>query len=228
MAGSRIFDSVGINTVASSAWEVVGNGDFDGDGNSDIFWRNNSSGQNWVYLMNGASIESSLPVNTVSETAWKVVAVGDFNDDGNDDLLWRHDTTHQVVIYFMNGAGYNASQVDLLDGTRPDSTWDVVRTGHYNADDKADIVWHNNVSGQVVIYVMDGATITSKDVVVTVGDTNWQIVGTGDYDGDDNADLLWRNISTGQNWLHAMSGTSIGTSTGVNSVPSAWAIINVD
>ena len=73
MNGATIVSSLGINTVASAAWEVVGTGDYDGSGTADILWRNGSTGQNWMYLMTGATIDNSLGVNTVSDAAWQVV-----------------------------------------------------------------------------------------------------------------------------------------------------------
>ena len=32
--------------MADLNWQVAGTGDFDGDGKSDIFWRNTSTGEN--------------------------------------------------------------------------------------------------------------------------------------------------------------------------------------
>ena len=225
MAGNLPKSSKGINTVIDPDWQIVGDGDYNGDGKSDILWRNSTTGQNWMYLMDGGTIDSSVGVN-VTPTLWRVVGSGDYNGDGNDDILWRHDTTYQVVIYFMTGASYVATVVDLWDNTRPDSTWDVVYSGDYNNDGMADILWHNNVTGQVVMYLMDGATISSKPVIVTVSDTNWKIVGSGDYDGDGNDDILWRNDTTGQNWMYLMNGGTIASSAGVNTVSDMdWKIM---
>ena len=53
---ARLRSSLGVNTVAEPDWKIVGNGDYDGDGNADILWRNSVTGQNWMYLMNGATI----------------------------------------------------------------------------------------------------------------------------------------------------------------------------
>ena len=37
------------NTVGDQNWKIVGTGDFDGDGKSDIFWRNTSTGENAIW-----------------------------------------------------------------------------------------------------------------------------------------------------------------------------------
>ena len=46
-------------------------------GRADILWRNSATGQNWMYLMDGAAIESSVGINTVAATEWQVVGSGD-------------------------------------------------------------------------------------------------------------------------------------------------------
>ena len=97
-----------VNTVPP-VWQVAGNGDYDGDGDADISWRNTSTGQNWMYLMNGATIESSVGVNTVSMD-WEVAGSGDYNGDGKSDILWRRTGFGGVGgdgrnwMYLMNGA----------------------------------------------------------------------------------------------------------------------------
>jgi hypothetical protein len=50
--------------------------DFNGDGKSDIVWRNNTNGGNVMWLMNGATIASSLGVGNVP-TNWVVAGIGD-------------------------------------------------------------------------------------------------------------------------------------------------------
>ena len=40
MNGAAIDSSVAVDTVSSTDWQVVGNGDYNGDGNADILWRN--------------------------------------------------------------------------------------------------------------------------------------------------------------------------------------------
>ncbi len=71
--------------VISTDWHVVGIGDFDGDGESDILWRNDN-GAVAVWLMNGFQTKAAQILSVVS-TDWHVVGTGDFDGDGRSDIL---------------------------------------------------------------------------------------------------------------------------------------------
>jgi hypothetical protein len=60
-----------VTGVTSQAWKVVGRGDFNGDGKSDVFWRNTTTGGNVVWR--SASSATQQPVTGVSSQAWTVV-----------------------------------------------------------------------------------------------------------------------------------------------------------
>jgi len=227
MNGAEIDQSQGINTVASAAWEIVGNGDYDGDGDADILWRNSVTGQNWMYLMNGALIESSLSVvwDTVFTIppVWQVAGSGDYNGDGRADILWRNSSTGVNWIYFMSGAVVDDS---IRVNTVP-TNWLLAGNGDYNGDGMSDILWRHSSTGDMWVYLMTGSMIDSSIRVNTVSDMLWQIVGDGDYNGDGNADILWRNSDTGQNWLYLMTGATIDSSVGINTVSDTqWQIVN--
>ena len=177
--------------------------DFNGDGKTDILWRNKSTGQNVVWLMNGTTYSSYAELLQVADTNWQIVGTGDFNGDGKTDILWRNKISGQNVIWLMNGTIYS-NYVELLQV--PDTNWQIVGTGDFNGDGKTDIVWRNKSTGQNVVWFMNGATYSSYAEIMQVTDINWQIVGTGDFNSDGKVDILWRNKSTGQNVVWYMNG----------------------
>src|SRR5258708_23122414 len=76
--------------------------DYNGDGKSDIVWRDTTSGVTAAWMMNGVQVLSSGGFGTVPNT-WSIVGQRDFDSDGNYHLLWR-DTSDNTAIWFLNGA----------------------------------------------------------------------------------------------------------------------------
>jgi hypothetical protein len=197
--------------------------DFNGDGKTDILWRNKSTGQNVVWLMNGTALSSYSWIDTVADTNWQIVGTGDFNGDGKTDILWRNRSTGQDVVWLMNGA--TLSSYSWID-TVADTNWQIVGTGDFNGDGKTDILWRNKSTGQNVLWLMNGTALSSYSWIDTVADTNWEIVGTGDFNGDGKTDILWRNKSTGQNVVWLMNGIALSSYSWIDTVTDTnWEIV---
>jgi hypothetical protein len=109
--------------VSDLNWEIVGTGDFNGDGKTDILWRNKGTGQNVVWFMDGVAYGSYAWLLEVTDLNWEIVGTGDFNGDGKTDILWRNKSTGQNVVWLMNGTTYN-SYTWLPDV--PDTNWEIV------------------------------------------------------------------------------------------------------
>ena len=214
-----------LNTVADLNYQIVGTGDFNGDGYIDILWRNVSTGQNAVWYMSGITYIGYASLNSMTDLTWQIVGTGDFNGDGKVDILWRNSSTGQNAVWFMNGAVYS-SYAYLMSCT--DLSWKIVATGDFNFDDKVDILYWNASTGKSVVWYMNGATYAGYNYLDSyVADTNWRIAGVGDFNMDQKPDIVWRNYSTGQNAVWYMDGYKYKSTDFLNPISDMnWVIVN--
>lgn len=93
-----------------------------------------------------------------------------------------------------------------------------------NGDCRADLLWRNSATGDIVAWYLNGTTVIGTGTFPRVSDPNWQLMSTADVNRDGLLDLIWRNSATGQNVVWYLSGTAvIGTGTFPNSDP-AWQL----
>jgi hypothetical protein len=208
---SNLFNVVVLN--ASIGAPITATHDFNGDGISDILWRD-TAGNVGMWLMNGSQIGATSVLGNVA-TNWSIVGQRDFNGNGSADILWR-DIAGNVGIWLMNGSQIKASPVL---GNVP-TNWSVVGTGDFNGDGYADILWRDNL-GNVGIWFMNGTTV-SQTAMLGIVPTNWAVAGT-----DMKGDIFWRNTVTGETGLWIVSGTKISQSVDFGVVPLNWKIAGI-
>jgi hypothetical protein len=177
-----ISDNSALGTIANDDG-TLGAHDFNGDGNSDILWRNDS-GAVATWDMNDRS-SGGLVIANVSND-WHVAGTGDFNGDGKSDILWRNDSG-AVATWNMNDRSSNGAVIANVS-----NDWHIAGTGDFNGDGKSDILWRND-SGAVATWNMNDRS--SNGAVIANVSNDWHIAGTGDFNGDNKADILWRNDS---------------------------------
>jgi hypothetical protein len=107
MYGTQIVKTVDWGVVSLN-WTIAGIGDFAGNGNYDILWRDNL-GNVGMWLLNGTQILSTPGLGNVSLN-WTIAQTGDFNADGTSDILWT-DKFGNVGVWFMNGTTIQSNLV---------------------------------------------------------------------------------------------------------------------
>jgi hypothetical protein len=111
---------------ADNQWQLRGVADFNGDGQADLVWHHQTTGDIYVWFMNGTSAVGASYTNPsrFADTRWELVRVADFNNDGKPDLLWHRQKGGDLYIWYMNGL--NATSAGYLAPSRPSSpAWHV-------------------------------------------------------------------------------------------------------
>ena len=201
--------------------------DFDGDGRSDILWRN-VDGQlsNWLGQTNGGFVANDTNAASIVPVAWQVAGTGDFNGDGRDDILWRN--VDGQLSNWLGTANGGFTPNDANAAVVVSNDWQVAGTGDFDGDGRDDILWRNT-DGTVSNWLGTAAGgFTPNDAnAARFVPTDWNVVGTGDFNGDGRDDILWRNTN-GQvsDWLgQADGGFVLNDAVALTMVSTDWNVV---
>jgi FG-GAP-like repeat len=91
MKAGQVAIEAGIGT-APSGFKIVGTGDFNGDGTTDILFQNPTTGvvAEWEMKAGQLAIEAGIGA---APSGFKIVGTGDFNHDATTDVLFQNSTT---------------------------------------------------------------------------------------------------------------------------------------
>jgi subtilisin-like proprotein convertase family protein len=213
-----VVDDAGPNFGSFGNWALeittVEKGDFNRDANIDLLWRHDTSGENALWYMEGTTLFTGELTNppVLTDVRWKMVGTHDFNGDGRTDILWRHTTSGENVMWFMD-------KNTLLGGTftnpsaLADVNWQMAGTGDFNGDAKPDILWRHDLSGQNVVWFMNGNTLISGTFTnPPLQHPDWKHVGTGYFDAGGQLDIVRWNHMFGFLAVWYMNGVNVVTS----------------
>jgi hypothetical protein len=64
---------------------------------------------------------------------------------------------------------------DAVLATMADHNWKIEAMSDYDGDGHPDLLWRSAATGQIVLWLMDGATYKGSLPLGTVADPNWKI-----------------------------------------------------
>ena len=166
-----------IQAVGPQAWRIVGAADMNRDGKADLIWRNQSTGENAIWLMAGTSVLRTAFAQAVGGE-WSLAGAGDVDGDGQAELVWRSNTGVNVAWSMSGDDGNVIARTRTLTPVA-DLAWRLDAVSDLDLDGKADLLWRNTQTGQNVVWYMAGSGIrASAFIAPEVKDAGWKIAGT--------------------------------------------------
>lgn len=216
-------------------WMPIGFGDFNGDGKTDLLWRNSNTGGLIIYLLDGISILQVGWLPQVSPySGWMPIDASDLNGDGRADLLWYNVFTGELHVWLLDGV--NLIHYGSLGGTvRPSEGWAPIAIKDFNGDGRADLLLRHAESGQLDVWLLNGSTILHSGSLGTVDPKlGWMPIDASDFNGDGRTDLLWYNSNSGELVVWLLNGSTFLDGGWLGTIPPndpdlrGWMLIGTD
>ncbi|MFP2929841.1 FG-GAP repeat domain-containing protein [Pyxidicoccus sp. 3LG] len=191
---------------------------FNGDATSDLLWREQSTGNMLVWLMQGPSLAGTAVMPSLSPSL-TVQAASDFGGPTPaNDLVYQSATgVGNDNIRFLSNA-FTVLGLAPIPSLRPTASWYVAASGDFNLDGSTDLVLHNRDTGQYFYRYMNGPTSLGNSALAS-RPLPWFIVGAADMNRDGRTDLIWRNKSTGQNDITTMNNLAVLSTVALPTMP---------
>ncbi|MBX7157728.1 MAG: SBBP repeat-containing protein [Verrucomicrobiae bacterium] len=143
---NKVKESVSLGTIDVN-WQIAATGEFNNDGNTDIVWQNNQTGERLIWFMWSTTPFSGAFLPIVP-SEWKIVGSGFFDDNERTDLVWQNTITKEKVIWTMS------DNLEIQTGFSfgVAGNWEFVGTGFFNNDNRSDIILENKGTQQRVIW----------------------------------------------------------------------------
>lgn len=164
--------------------------DLNGDGRSDVLFRNMDTGLISIWQMNGFSTNITSPVNTISSIGDKVVGSGDIDGDNTAESIVYNKITGEVRSLSLN----SLSSI----GNQSVASNQVVGVADLNGDASDEIIWFDDVSGIVTAWNMAGSGVTVHNVGLLEANRKFRNVSVDDTNGDGLAEVIWSKVDTNE------------------------------
>lgn len=104
-----VVDDSGAPIFIGPPFGIVGTGDFNGGGQSDIAWYNTSTGETQIWAMNGYKIVSRITIlyddgsPAFIGPPFRIAEINDYDRNGFADILWHNGSSGESQMWLLDG-----------------------------------------------------------------------------------------------------------------------------
>jgi len=178
----------------SGQWNVVGSGDFLGDGNDQFLIENTGANAGLVGIgeLTGGQVAFTFPT-ALATSQWNIVGVGDFLGDGKSDILIENIGSNAGLVGIGEVTG---GQVSFSFPTAVAAgQWKFVGTGDFFGDGKDQFLIENIGTSAGLLGIGEANNGQVAFTFPTTLASQWTIVGTGDYLAEGHDQILLESTS---------------------------------
>lgn len=206
--------------TSSTTYSVVGIGDFNHSGGSELMFRNNTTGDMGYYqIVNNSTIWHHIGGSSPN---YSVVGIGDFNKSGTSEVMFR-DATGDMGYYQI---GNNDTFTWHVLGGISTSTYSVVDIGDFNDSGTSEIMFRN-ASGDMGYDVVnaDGTVPTWHHIGSST--PSYAVVGIGDFNNSGTAEVLFSNPTTGDAGYYQINSNDTFTWHHLGVLAAGYSVVGV-
>ncbi|MGG6266473.1 Calx-beta domain-containing protein [Leptolyngbya sp. AN03gr2] len=219
--GEQVGTGALLPSLPDRNWQIEGAGKFGNPSKGEILLRNYQTGENRIWRIHRDLFNRTFEMESQS-IDWEIQGTADFDQNGSADILWRNLRTRELSIW-LTDRGEVLNKVSVPAGVIVSNDWKIAGVADFSADGSPDILWRNQTSGGLSLWLFNGTQVTTGFELPSA-DFGWRIEGVTDLNGDRNPDIVWRNSFSGELSFWLFDRTQVRLGFLGPAIPTNWQI----